>query len=88
MRARPDGAVEDGAIDDDAGSDQTHLLHVDELGGMGLLHSVQVERGFPKHFHETFTVGVVNAGVVTGMPAPSETSRATFDVRGSCTTVP
>ena len=34
---------------------------------MGLLHSVQVERGFPKHFHETFTVGVVNAGVVANV---------------------
>lgn len=34
---------------------------------MGLLHSVQVEGGFPKHFHETFTVGVVNAGVVANV---------------------
>lgn len=42
----------------------TRVRTVPELGGMDVLHAAHGRRDFPRHLHETFTLGTIESGAV------------------------
>lgn len=62
----------------DRSAGRTRLWSVPELDGMELFGSSELDPAHPAHLHETFTIGVVDAGVVVNR-SRGETSRLPRD---------